>query len=272
MLFERASSHGFSPEIVLASKTAFTVPTTSSSPKMSQRSVSLMRTASFFAAGQIASVLEASNQSVSNSADTISLFGQKVQTDAWLRLNGFPTIPSVVAYSEQSALAAAETLGFPLVVKPSIGGFGKMVQVVRDEDELRNVVEYILGFAPASHKCLYLQKHVDIEFDVRAVLVGQRNIAAFNRVLSDEQNVLGPRNVAQGAIGERFELEPKDVAMLESLATKASSDFLGVDLLISKTGEKFICDVNPVCRFQEAVRVTGVDIPNELLDYVAQCA
>jgi len=205
-----------------------------------------------------------------NSADTISLFGQKVQTDAWLKTHGFPAIPSILAYSEATALQAAEILGFPLVVKPSIGGFGKLVQVIRDEEELRNVCEYILGFAPASHKCFYLQQYVDIAFDIRAVLIGDNCVASYKRMLPDNADRMGPRNVAQGAIGAAHTLEPLQVSMLERLARTAESDFLGVDMLISSDGQEYLCDINPVCRFQEAARVTGVDIANLLLDHVSQ--
>ncbi len=272
-LYERAKTHGFDSEIVLVDKATFPGPAIpASAPGATGQSVALMRTASFFAAGQIASVLEAEDKALFNKSDTIALFGQKVQTDAWLRAHGFPTIPSVLAYSEKSALSAAELIGYPLVVKPSIGGFGKLVQVIRDEEELRNVCEYVLGFAPASHKSFYLQKHVDIEFDIRAVTIGDTCVASYNRILAEGASGHGPRNVAQGAIGENYTLDPKHVAMLERLAREAGSDFLGVDLLISTEGEEFICDVNPVCRFQEATRVTGVDIADCLLDYVAQCA
>jgi len=265
-LLARAPDYGFDPMVQLVGTDVFQSEMTGSTDD-AHRPVTLIRTPSFFAATQIAAIAKASGDVVINSTKVVSLFGQKVTTDSWLAQHDLCPIPNRTVFCEEAALKAAADLGYPVVAKPSIGGFGKMIQVLRDPDELRNYVELITSFAPSSHRSIYLQQQVDILHDIRVVLIGGQIIASFSRELPEGSSSNGPRNVAQGAVGHPFALAPEDVTLMERLGQATSADFLGVDLLIDQSGKRFICDVNPVCRFEEAARVTGTDIVGHILTY-----
>ena len=271
-ILNAAKQYGFEVRSVLLNKAHFAMEEDEqghATERTAQQPFALIRTPAFFAGCQLASIYEANGFRVFNDASVLNLFGQKIQSDAWLKANELPYIPSTVVFCEAQLAAAADLIGFPLVMKPSIGGFGKLVHIIRDIDELRNVAEQLLTFAPSSHKSILLQQYVKIKHDIRAIVIGNRLVAAYERCLPPGSKNCGPRNVAQGAIGHRFDLDGTDILMLTKLAQKARSSCLGIDLLIDKDGKRFICDVNPVCRFEEAVRVTGVDIAAELLSHLA---
>src|SRR5262245_43842110 len=98
--------------------------------------VFLVRAPGYFAATQVSAALEALGYPVLNPHWQIRLFGQKVTSDYWLAAAGVPVVPSATLFGPVRVKEAADRLGYPLILKPNIGGFGNLVHTVASEREL----------------------------------------------------------------------------------------------------------------------------------------
>jgi propionyl-CoA carboxylase alpha chain/3-methylcrotonyl-CoA carboxylase alpha subunit/acetyl-CoA/propionyl-CoA carboxylase biotin carboxyl carrier protein len=66
-------------------------------------------------------------------ADTLELMGDKIRARSFVELNGFPVAPSAIEERDPATFAErARAIGAPLLVKPSAGGGGKGMRIVRD--------------------------------------------------------------------------------------------------------------------------------------------
>jgi len=221
----------------------------------------LMRTPSYFAGTQVSWVLENLGYAVLNPHWQISLFGQKVTTDHWLARAGIPIIPSAVLFGDAQLRTAAQRLGYPLIIKPNIGGFGNLVHTVESDRELSQACAYLKAFAPSHHQTIFLQRKLDVQRNLRVNLLGGQVLTVIERFGVDE----GPVNVSRGAVGEPYNLAEPEAALMARLGELLPHGFLGVDVLVTREGQPFICDVNPACGFWESVRVTEVDIAAEVV-------
>lgn len=255
-LLQQASRYGIkavhvsTEQIVLEGKEDF-----------STGSVFLIRTPSYFQSTQISFVLESLGYTVFNKHWQLSIFGQKVLTDAWLMEHGLPTIPSAFAFSMTKIEQIAKRLSYPLVLKPNIGGFGKLVHIIRDSVDFRQACDYIWAFAPSFHKVVYAQKYIDVVTDVRALILGGKVIATMERV---NDNALS-KNIAQGGIGRVYSLNQTTQITLDKLCQILPQGFLGVDILIDREGNNYICEINAVCRFSEISKICDTSIVDVLL-------
>lgn len=75
------------------------------------------------------------------SVEAIELMGDKIRARAFVARHGFPVAPSAIEEEEpETFIARATTIGLPLLVKPSAGGGGKGMRIVRDLAELDDAV------------------------------------------------------------------------------------------------------------------------------------
>lgn len=226
-------------------------------------SVVIVRSSSYFRGCAISSWLEGRGHRLLNSFDAISLFGVKSRTDGWLRRNDLPAIPSLVCLGNSSIEAAADHLGYPLVVKPDIGGFGKRVHLARDELELRQISESIFELAPSYQRYVYAQRYCDIRHDLRVFILDQEVVAVIERV--NERKASISKNVAQGGSGIHHDLSSTEEALVRKLTQALPKGYFGVDILVTKDGECYVCEVNAACKFSETAKVAKTDIASRIV-------
>ena len=78
---------------------------------------------------------------VGPSPEAIELMGDKIRARNFVARNGFPVAPSAIEEDDPATfLQRARTIGAPLLVKPSAGGGGKGMRIVRDLAELDDAV------------------------------------------------------------------------------------------------------------------------------------
>lgn len=228
--------------------------------------VVLQRCASYFRNLHLTAVLEGKGLRVVNDLNSALITGNKLFMTISLVKSGVPTPHTKVAFTRESALKALDELGYPAVLKPTVGSWGRMVALLNDRDAARSVIEDREEMFPIYHT-YYLQEKVKRPpRDIRAVVVGDRTIAAIYRISTADD---WRTNTARGGKSENL----KVTSELDDLCVKASKPFgrgiYGVDLMESENG-LLVHEVNNTTEFKNVMAQSGVDIPSMIVEYLIE--
>ncbi len=199
-----------------------------------------------------------------NRYDVVATCGDKLLTSAALARAGVPQPRALTAFTPEAALRAIETLGYPVVLKPVVGSWGRLVSRVNDRDAAEAVLEHLEVLGSWQQHIFYIQEHVRKPGrDIRAFVVGDEPICAIYRT-SDHW-------ITNTARGGRASNCPVDgpVGDLALRATRAvGGGVVAVDLLEASDGRMLVNEVNHTMEFRNSIDTTGVDIPGRIVDYV----
>ena len=203
-----------------------------------------------------------------NSYDVALVCGNKLETSSALRRDGVPIPRCKVAFTPDSALRAIEALGYPAVLKPAIGSWGRLLSKVNDREAAEAILEHKEVLGSYHHSIFYIQEYVDKPArDIRAFVVGEETIAAIYRY-SDHWIT----NTHRGARAESCPVSA-DVAEISVAAARAvGGGVVAVDLLETRDGRLLVNEVNYTMEFRNSIHTTGVDIPGHVVDYVLEVA
>ena len=215
----------------------------------------------------ITSVLERWGVPVINRHAVTAMCASKLDTSTALEAAGVPTPPTAVAFTPEAALVAAEELGYPVVLKPVTGSWGRLLAKINDRDAAEALFEHKAVLGGPEHSIFYLQRHIDKPGrDIRAFVVGDDVICAIYR--ESEHWVT---NTARGARTRTCEVD----ATLRDLSLRAAAavggGVLAVDLL-EDHDRLVVSEVNATMEFKNSIDVTGVDIPGRVAEYVSRIA
>ncbi|MYU34758.1 RimK family alpha-L-glutamate ligase [Streptomyces sp. SID8358] len=210
-----------------------------------------------------ASALESTGVRVLNTAAAAAVCGDKWQTSAALVARGVPTPDTSLALTPDAALAALEQFGYPAVIKPLVGSWGRLVTRVTGPAMAAAVLEHLAALpSPQSH-IVYVQREVaKADRDIRVLVVGGRAVGATYR-RSDEWRT----NVARGAVSERCPLDPGLTELAVAAAKTVGAHIAGVDLLQDPDGRLTVLEVNDRVEFRGLQQSHGTDI--DVADAVA---
>jgi len=226
--------------------------------------VVLQRCVSYFRNVHSTAALEAAGHRVVNSFDCAWVCGNKLFGSLELIRHGVPTPKTRLAMSEDSALRTIEEMGYPVVIKPVVGSWGRLSALLRDGDAARAVIEDREQMFPL-YQIYYLQEFVKRpQRDIRSFVIGDRTIAAIYRYSGGSE---WRTNTARGGRAETCKITPE----LDELSVKAAKavggEFVGVDLMESEDG-LLVHEVNNTTEFKNTVPATGVNIPGMVIDYL----
>ena len=129
-----------------------------------------------------------------NSVQVADVCGDKLQTTSALTAAGVPSPRTMVAFTAESALEAIEELGYPVVMKPSIGSWGRLLSKINDREAAETVLEHKEVLGTYHHSIFYIQEYIQKpERDIRAFTVGNETICAIYRDSPQLDNEHGPR-------------------------------------------------------------------------------
>jgi [lysine-biosynthesis-protein LysW]---L-2-aminoadipate ligase len=204
----------------------------------------------------LARLYAAAGSVVLNRPEVIEACGDKLATSAVLAAAGVPTPRTVVAFSADEALERCEELGYPVVLKPVVGSWGRMVSRLSDADAVAAVLEHKEVLGGPAHRVIYLQEHVDKPGrDIRAFVVGDRVVAAIYR--ESEHWIT---NTARGGVARACPVDHALADVCLRAATAVGGGVLAVDVVESGRG-LLVVEVNHTMEFRNSVDTTGVDIP-----------
>ena len=224
----------------------------------------LERCVSYFRGLYITSCLEFMDVPVLNTFDVASCCGNKMFMSMRLKKCGVPTPRTYFSFSKDAALEKIEGTGYPMVVKPVVGSWGRGVIPVRDRDTMDAVTE-MRELSDTPHERIYYMQELVRRppRDIRVITIGDRAIAAMYRRSDGGFKT----NVALGAIPELCKITPE----MEDLAARASGavggGILGVDMMEDEESGLTVHEVNNTVEFRGLSRVASANIPAEIIRF-----
>jgi [lysine-biosynthesis-protein LysW]---L-2-aminoadipate ligase len=227
--------------------------------------VILQRSVSYYRGLYLTACLEFLGFIVINRFDVGEICGNKLVTSIKLAQNKIPTPKTIFAFSAESGLESIKRTGFPVVLKPIVGSWGRGVYPLRDLETANMIVEMREGDDNPLSRIYYVQEMIDRPpRDIRCIVVGNQVITAVYRYSPQSE---WRTNVARGG---KVELAPL-TAEIEDLALGAAKavggGILGVDMMEDKNHGLVVHEINNTVEFRGAASVSRADIPGAMIDY-----
>ncbi|MCH7730284.1 lysine biosynthesis protein LysX [Patescibacteria group bacterium] len=200
---------------------------------------------------------------VINSMKVARVCEDKFATSLSLKRLKIPTVPFALVFTEEQAAKAIQQLGgYPVVLKPAKGSWGRLLAKINDRDALEAVLEQKMVLGTPPHKAFYIQKYVEKNGrDIRVTTVGNKVICAIYRVSTHWIT-----NTSRGAKALRCKVD-KELEKISVSASKAvGGGVLGIDVFETEDGY-VVNEVNHTTEFKNVQAVTGVDVASVILSY-----
>ena len=226
--------------------------------------VVLERCVSYFRGLHFTASLEFMDVPVLNKFQVANQCGNKMFMTLLLKKHNVPTPKTYFSFSSESASENIERVGYPLVIKPIIGSWGRGVMQLKDKDTADALFE-IRDITDSPHdRIFYLQELIKRPpRDIRVITIGDEPIAAMYRKSSGGFKT----NIALGADPELCEITKE----IEDISTKASKamggGILGIDIMEDEKRGLVVHEVNNTVEFKGLSRVSRRNIPKEMISF-----
>jgi [lysine-biosynthesis-protein LysW]--L-2-aminoadipate ligase len=202
-----------------------------------------------------------------NDPEVIKVCGDKALTSMALMKNGVPTTRTYLAFDQDRAISIMEEMGYPVVMKPVIGSWGRLLSKIESRSAAESILEHKTTLGGFQHSVFYIQDYIEKSGrDIRAFVVGDETICAIYR--ESEHWIT---NTARGGKVSNCPVtdELNDICL--KAASAVGGGVLAIDLF--ETGDGIIVnEVNHTMEFKNSVEPTGVDIPSRVITNFAEIA
>jgi len=203
-----------------------------------------------------------------NLARVAAICGDKLATSAALQAAGVPQPNVRVAFTPESALEAIEAMGYPVVLKPVVGSWGRLVSKINNREAAEAVLEHREVLGSYQQQIYYLQEYIQKPGrDIRAYVVGGETIAAAYR--SSKHWIT---NTARGGQGTKCTVTPELNGLCVEAAKAVGGGVLAIDVLEDPERGFLVNEVNHTMEFHTSMPATGVDIAGATIDYAVTIA
>ncbi len=203
-----------------------------------------------------------------NSARVAATCGDKLATSAALEQAGIPQPRTAVAFTPESALRAIEEMGYPVVLKPVVGSWGRMLSKINDRDAAEAILEHKVSLGSYQHAIFYIQEYVRKPGrDIRAFVIGDETVCAIYRL---SQHWI--TNTARGGAGQICPVTPGLNELCVQAARAVGGGVLAVDIIEDPDRGYLVNEINHTMEFHTTVPLTGVDLPRLIVDYALEVA
>jgi len=221
-------------------------------------------------AAYAARCLASAGVEVVNSADATEVCGDKWRTTTALQATGVPTPRTALGLTPKAALAALDSIGYPALIKPLVGSWGRLVVRLPDRACAEGVFEYLAALpGPQSHLG-YVQELIDKPSrDIRAIVVGGDLLGAVYRT-----GEMWRTNVALGAQTRPCEATPEITKLSIDAAAAVGADIAGVDLIEDHDGRLLVLEVNHRVEFTgfQSALADRVDVADHIVEHLLERA
>jgi len=265
LLQKNAEELGYETSMIDAKSTSF--DTDSKPENFEFGDVVLERCVSYYRGLHFTACLEFIDIPVINKFDVANTCGNKMITSMLLKKNNIPTPKTYFSFSAETALENFENIGYPLVIKPIIGSWGRSVMPIKDKDTAEAVIENRQVTDGPQDRIYYLQEMIDRPpRDIRVITVGDQAISAMYRKSSGGFKT----NIALGADPELCEITKEIEDLCEKTSKVVGGGILGIDLMEDKEKGLVVHEVNNTVEFKGLVKVSKRNIPKEMIDYAVR--
>ncbi len=230
--------------------------------------VVLVRCLSHSRAFYITRWLKARGIPMISSHQAIATCGDKMVTSTALEEAKIPVPRTCIAFSRGSALEAIETLGYPAVLKPLFGSWGRLLARVNDRHAAEAILEHKKVLGDYTHGVFYIQEYVNKPGrDIRSFVVGGQTIAAIYRTSPHWIT-----NTARGGEATNCPVTEEVDRLSRGAAQVVGGGVVAVDLLEDREGRLLVSEVNHTPEFRNSIETTGVNIPGKIAQYIVEVA
>lgn len=214
----------------------------------------------------ISRIFEAHGIPVVNPSVVAERCGDKYITSQILAKNGIPTPSVLMAFDEESALRAIEAMGYPCVLKPVVGSWGRLLAKVDNRHMAESLIEHKSSLG-VNHQVFYVQEYINKPGrDIRAFVIGDECIGAIYR--SSENWIT---NTARGGVATNCPVTDEIAELCQRAAQAVGGGLLALDLFETDNGFT-INEINHTMEFRNSITTTGVNIPQKMIEYVLEHA
>ncbi|MFC6975034.1 RimK family alpha-L-glutamate ligase [Halomicroarcula sp. GCM10025709] len=226
--------------------------------------------------------VEAYDVPVVNGPGVAEVCADKVKNSLALERAGVPTPDTDVAFTKDAALESIEDFGYPCVLKPVVGSWGRLMAKIDSRSAAEAILEHKETLGHYEHKIFYVQEFVDKPGrDIRVLATDGEPVAAMVRS-SDHWLT----NAAKGAETDTFELDDRALELVEKASDAVGGGLLGVDLMevgVSQSDTQdasgdeprarepddyTVHEVNHTVEFKALNEVSDVDVPSKVVDWL----
>ncbi|MCL6099914.1 MAG: lysine biosynthesis protein LysX [Bacteroidetes bacterium] len=210
-------------------------------------------------------LFEAAGIKCVNTFNVATICGDKLLTSVALAENKIPQPEVRVAFTEESALKAIEEMGYPVVLKPAVGSWGRLLSKINDRDAAEAILEHKTVLGSYHHSIFYIQKYVEKSGrDIRSFVVGDKCIAAIYRTSPHWIT-----NTARGGLATNCPVTPELSELSLKAAKAVGGGIVAIDVFETKQG-LMVNEVNYTMEYKNSISTTGVNIPKHMAEYVVK--
>lgn len=200
---------------------------------------------------------------------TVNLFevadvcGNKFLTSNALIKQRVPSPKTCLAFTPESALKIIEEMGYPIVLKPAVGSWGRLLSKINDREAAEAILEHKQVLGSYHHSIFYIQEYIPkAGRDIRSFVTGDETICAIYRYSSHWIT-----NTARGGKAENCPITDELNRLSLAAAQAVGGGVVAIDLFESRNG-LLVNEVNYTMEFRNSIDTTGVNIPAKIVDYV----
>lgn len=212
-------------------------------------------------------LFEAAGVKCVNTYNVATICGDKLLTSVALAEHNVPQPEVRVAFTEESALKAIEEMGYPVVLKPAVGSWGRLLSKINDRDAAEAILEHKTILGSYHHSIFYIQKYIEKKGrDIRSFVVGDECIAAIYRT--------SPHWITNTARGGKASNCPvtDELSDISLRAAKAvGGGIVAIDIFETENGY-MVNEVNYTMEYKNSITTTGVNIPKKMVEYILRVA
>ncbi|MHB0877172.1 MAG: lysine biosynthesis protein LysX [Anaerolineae bacterium] len=203
-----------------------------------------------------------------NRFEVVANCGDKLYTTSALARDGVPQPRVKLATSSEAAIKAIEEFGYPVVLKPVVGSWGRLLAKVNDRDAAEAILEHKEVLGSYQHGIFYVQEYIEKRGrDIRAFVVGDETICAIYRESSHWIT-----NTARGGKASNCPVTPELNDLCVRAARAIGGGVVAVDVFEDGQRGYLVNEINHTMEFRNSIAPTGVDIPGRIVDYAVSVA
>ncbi|MCS7126635.1 MAG: lysine biosynthesis protein LysX [Aigarchaeota archaeon] len=227
--------------------------------------LSVIRPISMQKAVYSACIRNSMNVKTINNYTSIMIAGDKILTLSKLKEFRIPFPETYVAFSSTAVIKAGEEIGFPLVDKPPIGSWGRLITLVNDMQVLRSIIEHREMMLSQSTKTHMIQRYIkEGRRDIRVLTLGDEIVGAVTRTPNGGE---WRSNVALGARMEPYKIDTDLEDIVHRTIKAVGGDFLAIDVFL-EDGRYLVNEVNGVPEFKGFMNATKINVPELIAKYI----